>query len=101
MNASKMFGGAMRKNIDLVMAITAAVGSLGVSTAFAQEGQDGVIESVVVTAQKRSEDLQRVPVTVSAIGSVQLERLQVNTATDLTQAVPGFTIYTSGGTTHA
>jgi iron complex outermembrane recepter protein len=95
------FGGMMKKIVANLVAGTAVVGALGASPVLAQEDDSGEIETVVVTAQKRSENLQKVAATVSAVGAAQLERLQVNTATDLTQAVPGFTIYTSGGTTHA
>lgn len=95
----------MQKHIALVM--FAVVGAHGASPVLAQqapapapEGQTG-IETVVVTAQKRSEDLQRVPITVTAVSADQLERFQIQTATDLAQIVPGFRINTVGGNTYS
>lgn len=88
----------MQKRIAILMVAT--VGACSVSTAFAQEDRAGGIETVVVTAQKRSENLQRVPITVTAVSAEQLERFQIKSGMDLTQAVPGFTIYTAGGNTY-
>lgn len=91
----------MKRHIAFLMAGAAAVGALGASPVLAQEVSSDKIENIIVTAQKRTENLQRVPVTVSVVSAEQLEHFQIQNATDLTQAVPGFTIYTSGGTTHA
>jgi len=53
---------------------------------------DGIaIEEVVVTAQKRTERLQDVPLAVTAVTSEALRARQVNDTNSLTQAVPSLT----------
>jgi iron complex outermembrane receptor protein len=47
---------------------------------------DQTIESVVVTAQKRSERVQKVPISVTVVNAAQLQRQQIETVQDLSQA---------------
>lgn len=49
----------------------------------------GVIDEIIVTAQKRSENLQNVPIAVTAITENSLEAAGVRGIQDLTVAVPG------------
>jgi iron complex outermembrane receptor protein len=49
---------------------------------------DGAVEEVVVTAQKRTERLQDVPLAVTAVSGEALSRQQINDTTSLTRAVP-------------
>jgi iron complex outermembrane receptor protein len=56
----------------------------------AQEG-GRVLEETLVTAQHREENLQDIPVTVSAIDSSELEEAQVFGAADIAYKVPGMT----------
>ncbi|MET0295023.1 MAG: TonB-dependent receptor, partial [Phenylobacterium sp.] len=46
------------------------------------------LDDVVVTARKREETLQTVPVAVSAYSAVQLERQNIRDATDLGRYTP-------------
>ena len=57
----------------------------------AAEEQRGGVPTIVVTAQKRSEDLQDVPISVSAIGSEQLEDLNIDTFEDYLDQLPSVT----------
>jgi iron complex outermembrane receptor protein len=57
------------------------------AAAHAQTQDD--IEQVTVTARKRAESLQDVPLSVSAISGVELENKGVDNATDLYARVPG------------
>jgi len=57
----------------------------------AQADNDGVPD-IVVTATKRSERLQDVPVSVTALTSDTLERQNVRELQDITKLVPGLTI---------
>ncbi len=50
------------------------------------------LEEIVVTAQKREENLQSVPVTVTALSSAMLERQGIAAFTDLPRVVPALTI---------
>ncbi len=54
-------------------------------------------EEVVVTARRRDENLQSVPIAVSAISAEQLNERQVRTDSDLQSSVPGLTIRQTQG----
>ncbi|MFK4794184.1 TonB-dependent receptor [Sphingobium sp. ZW T5_29] len=56
----------------------------------------GVLQDIIVTAQKRAEPLQSVPVAVSAFNSETLERARLDNLTGLRGLVPGLTINRSG-----
>lgn len=49
------------------------------------------VDEIVVTAQRRSENLQDVPVAVTAFGQKQLEAQQIRDTTDLTRVTPSVT----------
>jgi len=51
-----------------------------------------VLEEMIVTAQKRSEILQDIPISVSVVTSETLNDFSIDTAEDLATIVPGFTI---------
>jgi iron complex outermembrane recepter protein len=54
--------------------------------------QDAVLEEVVVTAQKRSENLQQVPIAITALSGAKLADLGVVRTEDLAAASPGVLI---------
>ena len=60
--------------------------------AFAQDAvtadDAGVLEVVVVTAQRREENLQKVPVAVTAIGTEQLDDARITNVTNLSGLAP-------------
>lgn len=60
--------------------------------AFAQTA----LEEVVVTAQKRSENLQDVPISIQALGTEKLDELQVSDFADYIKYLPSVT-FKSGG----
>lgn len=75
--------------------------------AFAQDASDGAADqaaeerqggvgTIVVTAQRRSEDLQDVPISVSAIGAEQLDELNIDTFEDYLDQIPSVTAGGSG-----
>jgi outer membrane receptor protein involved in Fe transport len=57
----------------------------------AGDGADGTVEALIVTAQKREEDIQDVPIAISAFTQEQLENSQVAGGPDLMTQVPNFT----------
>jgi iron complex outermembrane receptor protein len=61
----------------------------------AQTTSDGLLEEVVVTAQKRAEDLQDVPIAISAYTSQTRDLLGITTIQDLTNFTPGLSYSTS------
>lgn len=65
--------------------LTGAAGSALAQTSSAE------LEEIVVTAQKRSENLQDVPISIQALGSERLESLQVNDTVDYVKFMPSVT----------
>jgi len=85
--------------------------SLGMtSPAFAQDAASepqaedaGGISDIVVTAQRREQNSQDVPVAISAIGSDDMRKLGITSSQDIGNAVAGVTLNASigGGTANA
>lgn len=63
----------------------------------AQTAPQGAValDEVVVTAQKRSENLQDVPVSIQALGQAKLEQLQVASFTDYVKYLPSVSFQTT------
>ncbi|AYV48016.1 TonB-dependent receptor [Caulobacter flavus] len=70
------------------LAVTASIFALaaGAGQAFAQEVTQ--VEDIIVTAQKRSESIQDVPIAVSALSSESLNELKIEGGSELMRAVP-------------
>ncbi|MGJ8535832.1 MAG: TonB-dependent receptor, partial [Parasphingopyxis sp.] len=72
--------------------------------AFAQTESDDAVDTsnvIIVTATRRAEDVQDIPMAVTAVSPVQLERQGVVNVTQLAQVSPSFSssnAQTSGGT---
>ncbi|HEY8122267.1 MAG TPA: Plug domain-containing protein, partial [Myxococcota bacterium] len=60
------------------------------------QAQTGGVEEIIVTSQKRAENLQDVPVSVTAFGTQQLEDLRISDFDDYAKFLPSLS-YTSGG----
>jgi outer membrane receptor protein involved in Fe transport len=54
------------------------------------------LTEILVTAQKREERLQDVPISIVALSAEELQRRQVNSIEDLASAVPGLAIESNG-----
>ena len=52
--------------------------------------------TIVVTAEKRSEDVQEVPMSISVIGAEQLEQMHATQLTDFAGYLPGFIVQDGG-----
>lgn len=55
------------------------------------------LDTVLVTAQKRVENLQKVPISIQAIGNAQLEQQQVSDFDDYAKLIPSLSYGTAGG----
>jgi iron complex outermembrane receptor protein len=53
--------------------------------------ESGALQEIIVTAQRRSENLQKTPVAIAALGSEALRQRSIVTESDLQLAVPGLT----------
>lgn len=51
-----------------------------------------MLEEVIVTAQKRAESVQDVPISIQAFSGDQLEKMRVSKASDVTKLVPNLNI---------
>jgi iron complex outermembrane recepter protein len=74
--------------------VAAAVAAIPALTA-AQQG--GETQTVIVTSQKRREDIKQVPLSVSVLGGEQLQANQIANFTDLTRNIPNVSFNTQAG----
>src|SRR6218665_2783170 len=72
----------------LVMGASAVAISALAVPAFAQQQGSTVIEELVVTAQKKEEALQDVPIAVSAFSQDSLQAQKIDGGPNLQQAIP-------------
>ncbi|MGB7738532.1 MAG: TonB-dependent receptor plug domain-containing protein, partial [Steroidobacteraceae bacterium] len=80
---------AARASGSIAGAVAAALAMGAPLPALAQQaGASSGIEEIVVTAQRREENLQDVGIAVTALGGEMLTDLNITTATDITRAVP-------------
>jgi iron complex outermembrane recepter protein len=84
----------------------ASGGQAAAADAVAQSGQQlpsetpATLQEVVVTAEKRAENLQNVPISVAAYTREDIERLHITDISDIIRLTPGIgTTYTAGGLT--
>ena len=61
-----------------------------------EEAARGSLDDIVVTARRSSENLQTVPVAVTALNNASLERKQVLVVTDLQRSAPSLSVGTGG-----
>jgi iron complex outermembrane recepter protein len=89
----------LNTNQKLSLAISAILsGYSGASSAAAATDTEaaGGIEEIVVTAQRRSESIQDVPVTIQAITGEQLGQLNATTFDDVLKYLPNVTFSSNG-----
>ena len=58
------------------------------SFSFQSYAQEGALEEIVVTAQKRSESMQDVPISIQVFSADEIERLNISNTIDLVRNVP-------------
>ena len=89
----------MRNTLAVAIAATLASGAAVAQTA-PSTGAAG-LEEVVVTAQRREESLQRVPVAVSAFSAADIESRQLTSTVDLARTIPNLLGQNNTGTSTA
>ena len=82
------------RNALLGAAIAAAAGA-PVGSTLAAEASDG-LEEIIVTAQKREQSLQDVPVTISVVTAQDIRNAGATRFDDLIPRIPGVSGYTTG-----
>ncbi len=68
----------------------------GSPAAFAQATNEAGLEEVIVSAQKRDENLQTVPLSIQAIGTEKLEQLHIQAFDDYVKFLPSVTFQAGG-----
>ncbi len=84
----------MRKNHRLALAVTTVLSTCAAAAGAAESA--GGIEEIVVTAQRRSESVQNVPITIQAISGDQLAVAGVRTMDDVLKLLPNVTQGSNG-----
>jgi iron complex outermembrane receptor protein len=81
------------KSRNLAVVMCAPLGALAVApAALAQQADDPVFETVIVTAQKREQSIYDVPVAISAFTPETIERQGITDLTDIGKFVPNLNI---------
>jgi outer membrane receptor protein involved in Fe transport len=94
----KKFNGhsASRLGLGLTTALLAST-ALSSAPAFAQQAPDnGGVQEVIVTASKREETLQKVPMSIQALDTRKLEQLNVTEFQDYVKYLPSVSYQTIG-----
>ena len=80
-----------RFQISTLSAAVAATLISGYATA-----QQSALEEVIVTATRRAESIQDIPINITALGSDLLERERISSLADIAKRVPGLTVVDQG-----
>jgi outer membrane receptor protein involved in Fe transport len=89
------FASARRATLAVLLGSTMLVTS-GAALAQDQAPADNADADIIVTATKRSESLQNVPIAITALGTEKLEQLQVAKFEDYARYLPSVSYQTSG-----
>jgi outer membrane receptor protein involved in Fe transport len=82
------------RHLLLASAFVVALAPFALAASAYAQAEDQV-ETVVVTAQKRTQDVQAVPVTVDAFNGAQLRQSNISTVNDLQKIAPSLFVYTT------
>ena len=82
----------MRLARSYAMTIAAIAAVTGTQDTFAQREISGQIEEVVVTAQHREQNLQDVPIAVTALDESAIEKIFARDLTDVTGKTPNLVL---------
>ena len=91
----------MFKSVLLATTAAAAIQIVSASAAQAQasDAEAGGLEEIIVTAQKRAENIQDIPAAVSAISGDELLNRGIVQTSDLAGALPNLQVTSAYGTT--
>lgn len=96
MARTRFFGAIAPRAAASLLAISFAMPAIVHAQEAAEEGGETSENVIIVTAQKRDQNILDVPVAISAIGQDTLQAAQVDRFTELTAVSPSLTITTSG-----
>lgn len=90
-----MTSNVLAENSYRKLALTTAIASAltGTMSGLARgQGATDALEEIIVTAQKREEPLQKIPIAITALGDRELENLRVTNVMDLASKAPSVVI---------
>lgn len=79
-----------------LLATTMLTGLAPCAVAQVSQAQSTQLDELIVTAQKREENVQNVPVSIQALGTAKLEELQVHDFGDYVKFLPSVSFKTAG-----
>jgi iron complex outermembrane receptor protein len=77
---------------SLLAVLAASTACVSLASAQAQTTSGSGVETIVVTAEKRSENIQNVPMSVSAVSGAQLEQLGITDIQTIAPFLPNFAV---------
>ena len=93
----------MKSNMRTILLVSAAIFPLASASAWAEEAavadagtKDAGVAEIIVTAQKKSENLQKVPIAVSAFSQSALQDRGLTGGADLKNAIPNVSFNDNG-----
>ena len=92
----KLHRNQLTQSISMAL-LGSVVAATIVVPAYAQDDDQAVLEEVIVTAQKREQNLQDVAVSIQVLGNEQLENLNVRSFEDFINFLPTVSFTTQGG----
>jgi iron complex outermembrane receptor protein len=90
---------SFKKRIFAVAALPAAISAVFPAQLYAQTSQDLVIEEIVVTARKRVENIQDVPVAITAFSAEKLNEGGITNIANFGDRVPNVELESGNGAT--
>jgi len=93
------------KNLRSIFLGTQAILFIGLTSLIAPDaaakqtsatGSEFELEEIVVTARRREESMQEIPISIVAVSGQEIQQLGIQTMGDLTQSVPNFTFQNRG-----
>jgi iron complex outermembrane recepter protein len=81
---------------SILLALAATFGAHAQDAAKPDGADSSTLGTIIVTAEKRSEDVQKVPMSIGVIDETQLENLHATQLADYAAYIPGFTVVNGG-----
>lgn len=78
----------MKRNHSVPSIVTGLIAAVAAATAGAQDADQGGLEEIVVTAQKRAENLQTTPIAITALSAKTIAELGIANNKDLFGVIP-------------
>jgi len=85
-----------RASLAALFASTALISAPALAQDAAPAADENANEEIVVTAQKRSESLQNVPISIQALGTAKLEQLNISNFNSYAQQLPSVSFQSTG-----